>query len=170
MILYNKQLKTLEDVPYIETEEGILYTKFLSNDTLKEHGYLPVKDSEVPENDNQFKKIETTYSEKKDSYVVTHTIVNKTLEEIIPIVKETIQRILDSKARFNGYDDILSACSYAGYPNEYEEEGKAFGVWRAKTWKWCFDSFKEIKEGTKELPTSIDEFLKDMPKLELKEK
>ena len=41
----------------------------------------------------------------------------KTTEQIIEGFKAAIQSTLDEAARANGYDDIVSACSYAGYEN-----------------------------------------------------
>ena len=46
---------------------------------------------------------------------------------------QAVQNMLDSAAKAKGYDSILSACSYAAYPNPFQAEGQEFVAWRA----WC---------------------------------
>lgn len=84
-------------------------------------------------------------------------------QKLIEDFKKAVQSILDRKARSKGYDDIVSACSYAGYENEFEKEGRAFGVWRAKCWKWGYGLLSKYQNTpTKDIP-SIEEMLKTMP-------
>lgn len=104
---------------------------------------------------------------------ITETQANKILHppmseaeakaKLIDDFKKVVQGILDTKARSKGYDDIVSACSYAGYENEFRAEGEAFGVWRAKCWRWGYDLLERYKDTpTKKIP-SIEEMLKTMP-------
>lgn len=96
-------------------------------------------------------------------------IINPPLSEyeakakLIEDFKKVVQSILDTKAQEKGYDDIVSACSYAGYENEFRAEGEAFGIWRAKCWRWGYDLLERYKDTpTKKIP-SIEEMLKSMP-------
>lgn len=83
--------------------------------------------------------------------------------KLIENFKKVVQSMLDTKAQEKGYDDIVSACSYAGYENEFRAEGEAFGIWRAKCWRWGYDLLERYKDTlTKNIP-SIDEMLKSMP-------
>lgn len=107
---------------------------------------------------------------------ITETQANKILNpplseaeakaKLIEDFKKVVQDILDTKARSKGYDDIVSACSYAGYDNEFRVEGEAFGIWRAKCWRWGYDLLAKYKDtSTKKIP-SIEEMLKSMPEYE----
>ncbi|AQW85490.1 hypothetical protein CPIN18020_0243 [Campylobacter pinnipediorum subsp. caledonicus] len=89
-----------------------------------------------------------------------------TKEKLIKEFKEKVQKHLDQKAQQHGYDNIVSACSYAGYENDFKEEGEAFGKWRAKVWKKGYMFLAE--KGNQDPNTiKIDELLEDLPKLEL---
>lgn len=78
----------------------------------------------------------------------------------------TIQQMLDAKAQEKGYDNIVSACSYAGYDNPFRAEGEAYGVWRASCWQVGYALLAEVQTGTKPMPT-VEEVLALMPTLVL---
>lgn len=73
-----------------------------------------------------------------------------------------IQNLLDRKAQENGYDSILSACSYAGYDNPFRAEGEAYGIWRANCWAYCYEQLSLISNGSRLVP-SIEEFMMELP-------
>ena len=166
MQLYNIANKYTDDVQYIITDKATLYTKFLNKEELKELGYLMVVEEPYPTFDSDFKKAIPNDHIKDDTYISSYKVVDKTLDELTLLFKEKTQELLDAKAREKGYDDILSACSYAGYENDFKAEGEAFGVWRAKVWKYGYALLEAISKGEKELPKSFKELIKDMPKLE----
>jgi len=60
------------------------------------------------------------------------------------------QKLLNSTAVSKGYDNILSACSYAaqavGAP--FQAEGQAFTNWRSNVWTAVHNALKQIKAGT----------------------
>ena len=66
----------------------------------------------------------------------------------------------------NGYDDIVSACSYAGYPNVFQEEAITFGQWRANVWAYGYAELDKVIAGTRPVPT-IPEILAELPALVL---
>lgn len=167
MRLYNLQEKLIEDLAYITTEDGtILYTSFLNKEELKNLGYLTVTEENYPTLENEFEKVLELSEVKGDTYVISYEIVSKNLEELTALFKEKTQELLDAKAREKGYDDILSACSYAGYDNDFRAEGEAFGIWRAKVWKYGYGLLNAIAEGKHKMPKSFDEILTEMPTLE----
>lgn len=168
MKLYNIEKKSIEDVPYVISDKGTFYTQFLTEEELKEYGYLKVIYEDYPKDIDEFKKVVVSKEIKDDAYVVSYKIVDKTLEELTALFKEKIQELLDTKAREKGYDDILSACSYAGYENEFKAEGEAFGIWRAKVWKYGYALLEAISKGEKALPKSFEELMKELPKFEEK--
>lgn len=166
MDLYNISEGRIENKPYVITSEGTLYTNFLSKEELKKLGYLTVSYDEYPVNTDEFQKVVQASMIDDDVYKVSYKIVSKNLEELTALFKEKTQQLLDAKAREKGYDDILSACSYAGYDNDFRAEGEAFGIWRAKVWKYGYGLLNAIAEGKHKLPASFDEILAEMPTLE----
>lgn len=166
MKLYNLKDELVEDVPYIVSDKGTFYTKFLTEEELKELGYLKVIYEDYPTNTDEFKKVVQSSEVKGDAYVISYEIVSKNLEELTALFKEKTQELLDAKARERGYDDILSACSYAGYDNDFRAEGEAFGIWRARVWKYGYGLLNTIAEGKHKMLKSFDEILAEMPTLE----
>lgn len=166
MQLYNLKENFVDDKPYIVTDKGTFYTEFLTEEELKELGYLKVIYEDYPTNTDEFKKAVQSSEVKDDTYVISYEIVSKNLEELTALFKEKTQQLLDAKARDKGYDDILSACSYAGYDNDFRAEGEAFGIWRAKVWKYGYGLLNAIAEGKHKMPKSFDEILTEMPTLE----
>ena len=166
MQLYNLKENFVDDKPYIVTDKGTFYTEFLTEEELKELGYLKVIYKDYPTNTDEFKKVVQISEIKGDTYVISYEIVSKNLEELTALFKEKTQQLLDAKAREKGYDDILSACSYAGYDNDFRAEGEAFGIWRAKVWKYGYGLLNAIAEGKHKMPKSFDEILTEMPTLE----
>ena len=90
----------------------------------------------------------------------------ETPEQIIEGFKAAIQSTLDEAARAKGYDDIVSACSYAGYPNVFQSEAIAFGQWRANVWAYGYAELDKVMAGTRQVPT-IPEILAELPALVL---
>lgn len=90
----------------------------------------------------------------------------KTPAQIIEGFKAAIQSTLDEAARAKGYDDIVSACSYAGYENVFQAEAIAFGVWRANVWAYGYQELDKVIAGTRPVPT-IAEIIAELPALVL---
>ena len=89
-----------------------------------------------------------------------------TQEEIKESFISVIQNLLDSKAKERNYDNIVSACSYAGYPNIFRAEGEAYGTWRALCWQTGYQILADVEIGTRAMPT-VEEVLVEMPELVL---
>lgn len=77
---------------------------------------------------------------------------------------QAIQSALDSEAKARGYDNIISACSYAGYENAFQAEAVQLGKWRSAVWAAAYAYLAEVKAGTKEMP-GADEVISIMPKV-----
>ena len=69
-------------------------------------------------------------------------------------------------ARAKGYDDNVSACSYAGYENVFQAEAIAFGQWLANVWAYGYAELDKMIAGTRPVPT-IAEILAELPALVL---
>jgi hypothetical protein len=89
-----------------------------------------------------------------------------TAEEIFNVAKaefqREVQKHLDAEARACGYDNIVSACSYAGAPNPFQAEGVSFITWRGEVWAYCYAVIADIQSGARQIPT-IAELLAELP-------
>lgn len=90
----------------------------------------------------------------------------KTIDQLKIEIMAAIQNFLDLKAAQKGYDNIVSACSYAGYPNPFQAEAIAFGTWRANIWAYAYQELAKVEAGTRTIPTK-DEFIAELPTLTL---
>ena len=72
-----------------------------------------------------------------------------------------VQNMLDNAAKAKGYDSILSACSYAAYPNPFQAEGQEFVAWRGAVWAKCYEILGEVEAGTRTAPT-VSELLAEL--------
>lgn len=79
-------------------------------------------------------------------------------EKAMRINIAAIQAELDRLARGEGYDHILSACSYAAQPNGYafQAEGAAFLKWRSDVWTHAYAVLAEVEAGTTPMPTPAE--------------
>jgi hypothetical protein len=75
------------------------------------------------------------------------------LEQRNKALKDVVQGLLDAKAREKGYDNILSACSYAVGPNPFQDEGIAFLTMRSAVWSFLYAQVTLFQNGTREIPT-----------------
>ena len=79
---------------------------------------------------------------------------------------ESVQKWMDSKAQERGYDNIISACTYADSTDaKFAAEGKAAKEWRDKVWRHCYDVVAQVVSGSRDIPTT-SELLAELPKLE----
>lgn len=90
---------------------------------------------------------------------------SKVNEHLKNEIVNAVQAHLDSQAQSKGYDSILSATSYAGYPNDFQLEGITFGTWRANVWKYCYTQLAEIESGERPIIPTIEEFIAELPTL-----
>jgi hypothetical protein len=77
-----------------------------------------------------------------------------------------VQAHLDAAARYRNYDDIVSACSYAGAPNPFQAEAQAFITWRGKVWEKCYSIMDDVESGKRTAPT-IAGLIAELPALVL---
>jgi len=93
-------------------------------------------------------------------------ILPKTNDELKAEYILSIQSFMDKKAQEKGYDNIVSACSYTGYPNAFQEEAVIFGTWRSEVWKYSYEQLALILSGNREIP-SVSGFLEELPVLNI---
>lgn len=91
-----------------------------------------------------------------------------TMGERIAANTAAVQSELDRQAQAKGYDNIVSACSYAAQPTgaPFQAEGAAFLKWRSAVWQQAYATLAEVEAGTRPLPTP-EESVAAMPPLVL---
>lgn len=88
-----------------------------------------------------------------------------TTEQIIAGFTVAIQQRLDNFAMTRGYDNILSAATYAtSTVAKFATEGQYAVDARDATWAKCYDILADIDSGIREVPT-LDELLSELPAL-----
>lgn len=86
-----------------------------------------------------------------------------TIDQIKSSLEQAVQAHLDAGAKLAGYDNILSACSYAGAPNAYQAEGASFIAWRGAVWVYCNALVASVLNGTSPIPT-VQELISTLPR------
>ena len=91
------------------------------------------------------------------------------IQSILNYFSSKLQNHLDSKANEYGYDNIYTAISYAEEPSvlKFQLEGKAFRAWRSLFWLEANLIKAEIETGSRDIPSSVEELITELPKLNL---
>jgi hypothetical protein len=123
-------------------------------------GYNP------PEYDESFYFIKATIPVVGDDTSFEVLLREDSLDKAKDLKQKLVQSHLDSKAKEYGYDNILSAVSYA-YDQDcpYYSEGLAFSQWRSACWRTCFAVLNECT--TFDQVPSDEAFLQSLPLLNL---
>jgi hypothetical protein len=88
-----------------------------------------------------------------------------TTEQIIVGFTYAIQQRLDDFAKTRGYDNILSAATYAtSTVAKFATEGQYAVDGRDATWAKCYDILAAVEAGTRPVPT-LDELIAELPAL-----
>ena len=95
-------------------------------------------------------------------WMVAWEVQVRPLEEIVAL----IQKRLDDFAKTRNYDDIKSACGYAGCSvPKYDIEGKYARDKRAETWFVGLQILKDVQESKRPMPSSFAEIEAELPAL-----
>lgn len=73
-----------------------------------------------------------------------------------------IQNHLDTKAQELRYDNIMSARSYAGYDNPFQQEALKLSQWASNCWVVAGQIETDVSDGTRTMPT-VDEIISELP-------
>jgi len=89
-----------------------------------------------------------------------------TPEELVAIGTGAVQLQLDAFAKTRGYDNILSACTYAtsGVP-KFAAEGQYCVDLRDNVWAACYAILADVQAGNRPMPT-LPELLAELPDAE----
>jgi hypothetical protein len=77
----------------------------------------------------------------------------KRIPSKLKALEVAVQKHLDATASAQGYDNIISACSYAGFDNPFQAEGQQFISWRGAVWATCYDMVNKWQSGILPEPT-----------------
>ena len=88
----------------------------------------------------------------------------ETLEKAQQDITSAIQTMLDTKAQSMRYDNMMSARSYAGYPNPFQVEAQSLAVWGADCWARAGQIDIDVSNGKRPMPT-VEVVLSEMPEL-----
>lgn len=87
-------------------------------------------------------------------------------QQIKAEITEQVQQRLDVFAQSRGYDNIVSACSYATSTHaKYGVEGRYCVTAREQTWDALFAIEAEVLAGTRPMPQNYDEIKAELPAL-----
>lgn len=87
-------------------------------------------------------------------------------EIVVRVLTDAVRQHLATTAQDHGYDDIVSACSYAASINAFQAEGVAFLAWRTDVWLHHNQVIGEVNAGTRSAPTAA-ELVAELPALVL---
>lgn len=88
----------------------------------------------------------------------------KTPEQLKKEYEDAIQLFMDNSARSYGYDNLLTAITYAEEPAvpKFQNEGKAFRAWRSLVWAYANEQLALVMSGKREMPT-IEQIIQELP-------
>lgn len=87
--------------------------------------------------------------------------------EATKVIQAGVQLRLDQFASTRGYDNIVTAVSYATSKNaKYKIEGQYCCDLRDDTWQKVFDILTEVEAGTRTMPSTYDEIESELPVLQ----
>jgi len=109
---------------------------------------------------------EQQLQEMKTPTITTIPLPWKTTEELFEEKKNEftwhVQHFMDQQASLKGYDNILSACSYAAYPNAFQQESQSFILWRSAVWTYCYQELQKIQNNERSIP-AVEDFIAELP-------
>lgn len=82
---------------------------------------------------------------------------------VIKDIEIAVQKTIDDLAVSMGYDNVVSACSYAGSPHpKFGVEGTALRDYRDACWDKCYELLASFEAGDIE-ELSVDEVINQLP-------
>lgn len=84
--------------------------------------------------------------------VITPKSPDQIAEILTSKLTNWIQSYMDEQAQKKGYDNILSACSYASIPNAFQAEAITFLEWRSACWAYGYQLLSDIQAQTATVP------------------
>lgn len=100
-----------------------------------------------------------TKEEQEEEYLAQEA------EQYRQTVVFAVQDHMDKKAQKQGYDHMLSLCSYAASEHPvFGAEGRAGFAWRDQVWSKCHEILQAVKSGERPIP-NMEEIISELPEL-----
>lgn len=92
----------------------------------------------------------------------------KSPEEIKAALVNAVQRHMDGTAAAFGYDNILSAVTYADESTvpKFQEDGMKFRAWRSLVWGKCYEVMGQVERRERDIPTA-EQLISELPLLDM---
>jgi hypothetical protein len=143
----------------------------MNNEMLEDFGAAVLEEDPRPEL-QLLETLEYGYIREEDgrwirAWVVVPADPAEVAEVVTSTFEQAIQDHLNAAAVNNGYDDIMTAVSYAEEPAvpKFQNDGKAFRAWRSLVWAYAYEQLAAVKAGEREQPT-VEAFLQELPALD----
>ena len=92
------------------------------------------------------------------------TVPVPTQAEVIASFTAAIQGVLDAYAQSWGYDNIVSAASYASSTvDKFKNEAVALLTWRDQTWAFAEGFEADVEAGKATMPATLADFIAQLP-------
>lgn len=122
---------------------------------------------------NTHKVVEQTPQRVGDAWQQVWAVVALSAEEVAERerqvraeIADQVQQRLDTFAQSRGYDNIVSACSYATSQHpKYGPEGRYCVQAREQTWDALFVIEADVIAGTRPMPAGYDDIESELPAL-----
>ena len=143
--------------------------------TLASFGVYPVTPVDPPPHDALTETlVEGAPVEIGAGWIQTWTVQQASPQEIAERQQDIrdamtarVQQRLDDFARTRGYDNIVSACSYATSTHaKYGPEGRYCVTARENTWDVMFSIEAQVQAGLRPIPMTYEEIESELPVLE----
>jgi hypothetical protein len=133
--------------------------KLLRNDDFREeHGIIEIPDPIRGDDETQY----TQEIDVEPWVLITDKSPEHIEQLLINKLTNGVQAHLDSEAQTKGYDNILSASSYAGFNNAFQAEAISFLEWRSLVWTYAYQVLDDVKADLRPAP-SIEELIAELP-------
>lgn len=149
------------------------FPEHLDEADLSSFGFAPVRLSPRPVFDPMTHAVYEGEPELADGiYSQTWVIRAKTPEELSAAQTELLASYtsaldahIDATAKADRWDNRITCVMRAGYPNQWQAKGIAFGTWMDTCYALAYQIMADVQAGTRALPT-IQEFISEMPVME----
>ena len=148
------------------------FPRNISDETLAEYDVYKAYEVSFPQYeplthkivDGGFEKVDAVWYKKWDIVELSDEEKQSELAKLISKYERAVEKYMDEAVAVRGYSSIVSACSYAGAPNPFQDEGIACLTWRGNVWAKCYEILAEFQAGTREKPT-VEELIAELPVL-----